>query len=278
MSDDAAIDLPIEQPPAMRHYGLLCIMMLLVMTALLMEHVPDIWTALPLLFGAAFLLIQWRDAPAVVLLLVGWLLASEGQYGLPRDVANDLVMRDFRSFARESRKVPAFDDFLLAAAFLVYAAAHYRFVGFTRNVFPLDTRQQPYAGLAFGDRRRLLEEPQRRSPETLTAKEFGLLAAGVPLWICGAAVLWWWLMEDQPRDYVFELVLAAALKLLYLFGVPLLLFRAGIAYSNSVRAQRAENVLYLQDQLWRETRREQSRLNRWLAWARFRARRREERT
>jgi hypothetical protein len=38
-----------------------------------------------------------------------------------------------------------------------------------------------------------------------------------------------------------------------------------------------EAGLYLQDVLWRETRREQRRLNRWLAWAWLRRRRREER-
>jgi hypothetical protein len=278
MADEAAIDLPLNHPPAARHYGLLCVMMLLVMTGLLVEHVPDVWTAVPLLFGAVLLLIQWREAPALVLLLVAWLLASEGHFGLPRDVLHDLLLEDFRTFARQSRKVPVFDDFLLAGAFLVYAASYYRYLGFVRHVFPLDTRQRPYAGLAIGERRRLLEEPQRRAAETVAAKEFGLLAAAVPLWIGGAALLWLWLMDDQPREYAFELVLAAALKLLYLLGVPLLLFRAAIAYSNQVRAHRAENVMYLQDQLWRETRREQSRVNRWLTWARLRAQWRKERT
>jgi len=273
MADDTPIDLPIEQPPAARHYGLLCVMMLLVMTALLVEHVPDVWTAVPLLFGAALLLIQWREAPALVLLLVAWLLASAGQYGLPRDVLHDLLLED-----RRSQSVPVFDDFLLAGAFVVYAASYYRYLGFVRHLFPLDTRQWPYAGLAIGARRRLLEDPQRRAAETITAKEFGLLALGVPLWIGGAALLWQWLMDDQPRDYAFDLVLAAALKLLYSFGIPLLLFRASIAYSNQVRARGAENVMYLQDQLWRETRREQSRVNRWLTWARLRAQRRKERT
>ncbi len=174
--------------------------------------------------------------------------------------------------------MPVFDDFLLAGAFVVYAASYYRYLGFVRHLFPLDTRQWPYAGLAIGARRRLLEDPQRRAAETITAKEFGLLALGVPLWIGGAALLWQWLMDDQPRDYAFDLVLAAALKLLYSFGIPLLLFRASIAYSNQVRARGAENVMYLQDQLWRETRREQSRVNRWLTWARLRAQRRKERT
>jgi hypothetical protein len=35
-----------------------------------------------------------------------------------------------------------------------------------------------------------------------------------------------------------------------------------------------EAALYLQDELWRQTRREQARLNRWLAWAEKREARR----
>jgi hypothetical protein len=278
MAGETPIDLPVEQPPAARHYGLLCVMMLLVMTALLAERVPEVWCALPLLFGAVLLLVQWRDAPALVLLFVAWLVASEGQFGEPRDVPHDLLLHEFHVFAGQSRPLPVFDDFLLAGAFLLYAASYYRYVGFARNLFPLDTRQRPYGGLALGERRRQLEEPQRRTAETVTMKEFGLLAVGVPVWIGGAALLWGWLMDDQPQDYAFDQVFAAALKLLYLFGVPLLLFRASIAYANQVRAHPAEHVIYLQDQLWRETRREQGRVNRWLTWARLRAQRREEKT
>jgi hypothetical protein len=40
------------------------------------------------------------------------------------------------------------------------------------------------------------------------------------------------------------------------------------------RASPEESYLYLQDQLWRQTRREQSRLNRWLVWYRLRRQRR----
>ena len=278
MRDDALVDLPVEQPPAVRHYALAAVMMLLVVTALLMQRVPDVWSMVPLLLGVAFLFVQWREGPALVLVFVAWVLASEGRFGLPRDVVQGILQEGFDLFARGSRTVPVFDDVLIAGAFLLYAASHYRFVGLMRHLFPLDTRQQPYSGLMFGERRRVLEEPQRRSPQTVTPREFALLAAGVPLWVGGAALLWQWLMSQQPRAFVFDEVFAAALKLLYLFGIPLLLFRAAIAYSIQALAHRTESMMYLQDQLWRETRREQSRVNRWLTWARLRAERREEKT
>src|SRR5262249_35161929 len=51
---------------------------------------------------------------------------------------------------------------------------------------------------------------------------------------------------------------------------------AVLGYLRSLQAPPADNFLYLQDQLWRQTRGEQSLLNRWLTWARLRLQRRKE--
>ena len=48
-----------------------------------------------------------------------------------------------------------------------------------------------------------------------------------------------------------------------------------IAYLGQYRLTADEAALYLQDELWRQTRREQSRINRWLAWAVQRHKRRD---
>jgi hypothetical protein len=269
------IDLPLPEPSSPRPYALLCVLMLAAQSALLSERVPEVWSALPLLFGASFLVIQWRDAPALVLFIVAWLLASEGIPEGPPGLVRRLVLGT-QSVAAASRSEAEFSDFILAAAFLVYAASYYRFLGLVRHVFPLDPRVRPYGGLGGVERRRLQEEPLRRSPDTVTPREFGLLAIALPLCVGAAAWLWQWLQEDRSRVHSVDDVLVSSMKLLYLFGVPLLLFRAVLGYVSQCRAGRAETVLFLQDQLWRETRREQSRANRWLTWARLRAQRRKE--
>jgi hypothetical protein len=280
MTDDApVIDLPLPEPTSPRPYLVLCVLMLLALTALLGERVPDVWSALPLAFGVAFLVIQWRDAPALVLLLVAVLLASEGVPGGPPGVVQRLLLHGFHSYAGVfARSRPLFDDFLVAAAFLVYAASHYRLVGLMRNLFPLDPRVRPYGGLRLAERRRLQEEPQRRSTDTVTAREYGLLAVAVPLCVGGAAWLWPWTIAGDEYLHSSESIVVSLLKLLYLFGVPLVVFRAALVYTIRCRAGGDESLLYLQEQLWRETRREQSRANRWLTWARLRAQRRKEKT
>ena len=42
-----------------------------------------------------------------------------------------------------------------------------------------------------------------------------------------------------------------------------------LAYLHQARAGPAASLLYLQDQLWQQTRREQNRINRWLTAARL---------
>jgi len=53
---------------------------------------------------------------------------------------------------------------------------------------------------------------------------------------------------------------------------------AGItaSYVRLASATPEESLLYLQDQSWRHTRREQGNLNRWLTWARLRVQRKKE--
>ena len=59
---------------------------------------------------------------------------------------------------------------------------------------------------------------------------------------------------------------------------PVLLAATGIIvhYRRLTSATTEECLLYLQDQCWRHTRREQSSLNRWLTSARLRAERKKE--
>ena len=62
--------------------------------------------------------------------------------------------------------------------------------------------------------------------------------------------------------------------LLWSFSLFLIVVFGVIAYLGQRRLTPDEAELYLQDELWRQTRREQSRLNRWLAWAVQRRKRR----
>ena len=66
------------------------------------------------------------------------------------------------------------------------------------------------------------------------------------------------------------------LLLIFLVGLTAAVLGGAAAYLHWATASLVEHLLYLQDQTWRETRREQNRINRFLTWARLRAQRRKE--
>jgi hypothetical protein len=91
------------------------------------------------------------------------------------------------------------------------------------------------------------------------------------------ATVWLWgAIKGSEPPYKGLQVVWQGVTLLWLFGLPMLFFTAVLGYVRRARATAQENRVFLQDQLWRETRREQSRNNRWLMWARLRAQRRKE--
>ena len=91
----------------------------------------------------------------------------------------------------------------------------------------------------------------------------------------GAALFWSWL-QGQETDLVILDTAWQGILVLWLLGGAVLAAASVLRYLALRRMTPAEAELYLQDVLWRETRGEQRRLNRWLAWAWLRRRRREE--
>jgi hypothetical protein len=171
-------------------------------------------------------------------------------------------------------------DVLLCAAVLLYVGSYYRLLSVTRYILPIDRRRRvaaPGAGKkgrpSFGA---VLE--QKRSPALVEGREIGRLLMAVSVGVVVAELLMSWLRGRHARNDLRWLVpldtslpladsLWQVLVLLWLFAVMLMVVHAVIGYLGLRRLSPEEAALYLQDQLWRQTRREQARLNRWLAWA-----------
>jgi hypothetical protein len=66
------------------------------------------------------------------------------------------------------------------------------------------------------------------------------------------------------------------LRFVWMYLIVLAVATVVLALQRLSRAGPAASLLYLQDQVWRHTRREQGNLNRWVMWARLRARRKKE--
>ncbi len=278
-----------DQHPAVRDYGLVCMGALALMVAALVLRRADPWALLPALLGALGLTFRWRAGPVIVLLAVllllgsWWVGTSPGRillyalgWGMWLTGRLHGPLPWLRT-ARPSHDVRPMSDFLLAVSVLTYAATQYRVQGLTRRLFPATPRRQALATLAAEgpEAAKKAEEMGRRSPDRVTGREMAMLLAGVAACGVGAAVFWDWL-QDQVTDLEIPDPVWRGVLVLWLLGGAVLVAAAGLRYLALRRMTAPEAELYLQDVLWRETCREQRRLNRWLAWAWLRRRRREE--
>jgi hypothetical protein len=274
--------LPADQHPGARAYALLCLGALSFLVMALVLRRPDPWALFPALLGGAALFFRWRGGPLLVLLAVvallwswwhglnlGWFVVAVvawvrywllGEWGGPMQLP---VMN-----RPPSRAILPASDIMLAASLLAYSVGHYRLQGLVARLFPPDPRRTRKTKKAAAAR--------RRSPELVTVGEIIMLLVALAA-CCGLAYLFWsWLRKQETRLEVPDSAWQGIL-VLWLLGGGVLAVGGLLRYVALRRMTKPEAALYLQDVLWRETRGEQRRLNRWLAWAWLRRRRREER-
>jgi hypothetical protein len=98
----------------------------------------------------------------------------------------------------------------------------------------------------------------------------------LPVW-AGLAHLAAVLLPEGTNELNWPAPLWRTLVLFWTIGLVLLVGAGLIDYLGRRALSPDESAVFLQDQLWQETRGEQRRLGRWLAWARLRQRRKEQR-
>jgi hypothetical protein len=246
-------------PPAARAYALLSLGALLVLALLLSQGRLGWWNLLPALAGVVAVLLRWVIGPPLVLVTLLVLLLAQNR-----------VARGAGAAASPLADLP------LACAALTYVAAHSRLLFLRRRAAAADAPKGPPPG---GSRRGVLLPPAQggRSPEAADAAEVGPLLLMVPLFATTGLLVWLRLAVETPYPRLYsESGLGHALLLVWLVGGGLASMASVMAYLGWAQATPEEALQYLQDQLWRETRGEQRRLNRWLVWARLRGQRRKE--
>jgi len=244
------LDSELRAHPAVRNYTLFCLTALFLLVVCLADRGLGWWCLLPALIGGLALLAHWSLGPPLVILSLTALILSDYRGG--------------RAFWMRNQ-VPALMDLVLCAAVLAYVLGHYRLLSLMRHVFPADQRQP--RGSKSSD------PTQRRAADLVGAWEMALLVLALPLWTGISVVIWGWMMEDAPAlDLSIE-----TWRSLRVVWVVLAVLAATVAMAGYLRQTMTtpeEALLFLQDQLWRPTRHEQSSLNRWLTWARLRSQRR----
>jgi hypothetical protein len=243
--------------PAVRNYVVLCLLALMVLALGLVDYAPGWWALVPVLAGAIALVARWNVGPPFVLLSLACILMLQARW--PRWRPPTLSLSS--------------TDIVMGGAVLAYVVGQYRLLSLVRQVFPRDTRAP---ALPNARRQQGGAQPaalQRRSPVVVSGRELIVLALSLPVWCLLAALAWKGLESADPlldiRPGVWQTLLV-----LWVGGLGLTMTAVVLGYLGWSGATPEASRLYLQDQLWRETRTEQGEVYRWLAWARRKRRER----
>ena len=251
-----------------RHYQAMCglslsaVVLIQLQQSSLATHVALLVGVLILFLGMRGILYKARLSPMLLLLALAVPYVVE-QFSVNEETNPDLRGVRFLDIA----------DVLVAMAALTYFVGHYRLHGLWFGVLPADPRTDLLASPSGRKKGAAGVEtpapPRVRSEESLSAPELAVLVFTVPAFALLAEFAFllmkqpWRGMELPPR--VIQLILIAWKVVLTLF-----LTAHAFRYWRRLQMDRVSALLMLQDILWSETRGEQRRINRWIAWKKLR--------
>ncbi|MCS7046164.1 MAG: hypothetical protein NZO58_07400 [Gemmataceae bacterium] len=209
--------------------------------------------------GGVGLAAQVRAAPIFMLLVLG-----VGQ------AANRLVLLQTFAFD-EHRPLLHPRDLTLAMGLLAYLAGHYRLLSLAVAIVPPEPRWRLRLPTLPRGRRRQEEIPESlpRDSRSLTPAEIARFAVVLPIGALAGQLLWW-LVQQRWTPYVLPVRLHRLIALIWIVVLGAVVAAAVFTHWRRRHMDRGAARLLLQDMLWRETRREQRRIFRWLAWRRLR--------
>jgi hypothetical protein len=185
-------------------------------------------------------------------------------------------------FFGSSYSRPGFIDLpglLLCGGVLAYAMAHYRLQGLVNHIFPPDPRRREALPKKRGFFSFLFQRhpvvKSRRSARSLSSLEILWLIVCLPIF-AGLAQLIWIHLPTQGTNPGLRAPIWHAIILTWLFGSTWFIGAGLLGYLRFRNMTGEEAALYLQDIVWADSRREQRRINRWVAWARLRFGRKKE--
>jgi hypothetical protein len=242
-------------PPVLpQHYRVVCGLAVAVIFLVLMEQGALPFACAAALLGAVGLGLRVPMSPLLILVTV---------------VGAQLYLQyDALAWPRSALQT---GDVLLCAATLAYVAGHYRLLSLWAHILPPDPRQRyrKDAG-AVVPLERLGKVVQAHRPAALMSRgELAWFVVQLPLFAILAQGAW---MLISPRRQLHDLPAKWVQLLQLAWGLALVLFVAAQFFRiwRLLQMDRATAKILLQDTLWHETRGEQRRIGRWLAWSRLR--------
>jgi len=236
------------------HYAALCALFLTLIFLVQLQSGLLLTNLFAAMVGALALIYRLRLGPILLVAMVA-VAQIALQIGVGRDVGPS------------PQRALQLSDVILCAAVLGYVACHYRLQGIWYQLLPTDVRQRQSAPRRRFPwlRRKTPVLKEKRSAGQITAREVAWLVATLPVW-AALAQLVWALFPQQWTIVGPSTELGRILLALWLLTVGFWVIGTLLDFWKLRRHEPATAQLYLQDLLWRDTRGEQRRVNRWLAW------------
>jgi hypothetical protein len=246
--DPATATLPPVQP---QQYQVLCAVALGTISVILVQQGLVFIVALVLFLGTAAILRRVRISPLVILVVVvgGQLYQHYQTHGDRVHVALEI------------------QDVTLCAAVLAYVGGHYRLLSLWRAILPLDPRQRYHRGahtiVPLGRIGKIA--PQHRPAGLLSRAELAWFVLQLPVFTLLAQGVW---IALSVRRDVQQLPIRWLQFLQVAWGIAVVVFLAAqlFRFWRLVQIDPLTARVLLQEELWHETRGEQRRVGRWLAW------------
>ncbi len=247
---------PAELPPVQpQHYQVLCGMALAAILLILLQQGLVLFGLAALLLGAAAVLMHARISPILIVLPV---------------VAGELA-RQYLFPPWQMHRVLDVEDVALCAAMLAYVAGHYRLLALRSHILPPDPRQRYHkearAVVPLGRLGKVVA--QHRPAAHISRGELMWFVLQLPLFAIAAQVVW--IVLGARRElHEFSLRWVQFLQLAWGLGLVVFVASQLFRFWRLLSMDRLTARVMLQDELWQETRGEQRRVGRWLAWSRVR--------
>jgi len=261
MKDDDGYEIKADGS-ALRSYTFVCFAALALLLVIQLQRGLGYWSLLFAGIGLAGVTLRWRIAPILLIVFLTFMM--------------ELNPSDFGQSSRALGRGWSFSpvDWLTAVALLAYVLAHYRIQSLTHAIFPHDKRreQNPAGKWPVTPVPSASTGTVARSPGLASSWEISRLIMSLPVWAILGQLSLRWLPQQRGNTIAFPAHAWSTIVLAWALGLGIMTAAGVLAYLGRTLMTQREARLFMQDTLWRETRREQSRVNHWLAWAWLRRR------
>lgn len=245
-------------PAEARYYQVFCALAVVILFLVSFPH-GALTAVLFALVGVWGVLSTLRVAPLLLLTVIAVI-----------EVGRAYGWGNLAEFGFRPRSTLRAEDVLFCVSVLAYVVGHYRLQSLILNVLPLDPRQRTApTRWQWLPKWESSAQSSVRSSQLVTMREIGVLVVVLPL-AALAAQLAWAALASSRELFELPLSLSRMLRLAWTLVPGMLVVAAVFGVWRRRHMNPEAAALVLQDTLWRETRGEQRRLERWAAWQKLR--------